>query len=126
MVPAVFCTIGIEAEFFKAGIFVFFEIFGIVEPPINAIEELRNSDGSEACVIVGEFGFFVSSNGVARFVKPFGGSKIEGADALELVGCESKKAVPDFGRTAGERDEQERRTANACALDHASNEFPGL
>jgi len=97
MVPAVFGAVGIEAEFFQACIFVLFEIFGIVEPPMNAIEELGNGDGSKAGVIVVELRFFVSGYGVAGFVEPFGRGEVEGVGALDLIGDEGKGAVGDLG-----------------------------
>jgi hypothetical protein len=103
MIPAVFGAVGVEAEFIEAGIFVFFEIFGIVEPPMNAVEELRDEDGCKAGVIVSEFRFFVSGYGVARFVKPFGGSQVERAGAPNLIGCKTESAVGDLAVGQGER-----------------------
>jgi hypothetical protein len=126
MVPAVFSAIGVEAEFFEAIIFVLFEIFGIVEPPMDTIEELGNGDGSKAGVIVLELRFFVIGDGVAGFEKPFSWGQIEGANGFKFIGCEGKDSVPDFGRTGSERDEQKRRTANPFALVHARNAVPAL
>jgi hypothetical protein len=104
MVPAVFGALGVEAEFFKTLIFMPFEIFGIVEPPMNAIEELGNGDGNKTGVVVVELRFFVRGYRVAGFVKPFGWSQIKGADRFKLVRCECENAILDFGGTASERD----------------------
>src|SRR5580765_7065556 len=97
MVPAVFGAIGVEAEFFEAIIFVLFEICGIVEPPMDTIEELGNGNGSKAAVIVVKLRFFVGGCGIAGFVEPFGWSQIQGANGFEFIGCECKDSVPDFG-----------------------------
>src|SRR2546430_2372613 len=104
MIPTIFGALRVETEFFETSIFVLFEILGIVEPPMNMVEKLRDSDWHEAGLVVEELRLVVRGDRITGSVEPVASEK-KGMAGLDLVGSESEGAVCYLSLGGGERTE---------------------
>lgn len=58
-VPAVFGALGIEAEFLESRRFELLEVLRVIQPPLRAVEQLRNRNRDVPIQVRRELGLFV-------------------------------------------------------------------